>query len=67
MLRLRGGRIRPHSNIDKLASQGFNFREAIFNTPVCAPYRASLITPLSPQLMMAPAMQDLRRLQNLPG
>jgi arylsulfatase A-like enzyme len=31
-------------NIDRLASQGCNFRNAISNTPVCAPYRASLMT-----------------------
>jgi arylsulfatase A-like enzyme len=31
-------------NIDKLASQGCNFRQAISSTPVCAPYRASLMT-----------------------
>jgi arylsulfatase A-like enzyme len=31
-------------NIDKLASQGCNFHQAISNTPVCAPHRASLMT-----------------------
>ena len=31
-------------NIDNLASEGCNFRQAISNTPVCAPYRASLMT-----------------------
>ena len=31
-------------NIDRLASQGCNFRQAISPTPVCAPHRASLIT-----------------------
>jgi len=31
-------------NIDRLASQGCNFHEAISSTPVCAPYRASLLT-----------------------
>jgi hypothetical protein len=32
------------SNIDKLAAHGCNFHQAISNTPVCAPYRASLMT-----------------------
>src|SRR5262245_38280226 len=31
-------------NIDRLASQGCNFRQAISSTPVCAPYRASFLT-----------------------
>ena len=31
-------------NIDKLASQGVNFRSAVSNSPVCAAYRASLFT-----------------------
>lgn len=31
-------------NIDKLAAQGCNLREAISSTPVCSPYRASLMT-----------------------
>ncbi len=31
-------------NIDRLASQGCNFHQAISSTPVCAPYRASLLT-----------------------
>ncbi len=31
-------------NIDKLASQGVNFCNAVSNTPVCAAYRASLMT-----------------------
>jgi arylsulfatase A-like enzyme len=31
-------------NIDKLAAQGCNFHQAISNTPVCAPHRASLMT-----------------------
>ncbi|MHC4594212.1 MAG: sulfatase-like hydrolase/transferase [Planctomycetota bacterium] len=31
-------------NIDKLASQGANFRNAVSNMPVCAAYRASLFT-----------------------
>ena len=31
-------------NIDKLASQSCNFHQAISNSPVCAPYRASLMT-----------------------
>jgi arylsulfatase A-like enzyme len=31
-------------NIDRLASQGCNFHQAVSNTPVCAPYRASLFT-----------------------
>jgi len=31
-------------NIDKLASQGVNFCNAVSNTPVCAAYRASLFT-----------------------
>jgi arylsulfatase A-like enzyme len=31
-------------NIDRLAAQGCNLRQAISNTPVCAPYRASLMT-----------------------
>lgn len=32
----------PH--IDRLASQGISFRNMVSNTPVCAPYRASLFT-----------------------
>ena len=31
-------------NIDALATRGCNFRQAISSTPVCAPYRASLLT-----------------------
>ena len=31
-------------NIDKLASQGINFCNAVSNMPVCAAYRASLLT-----------------------
>lgn len=31
-------------NIDRLASEGCNFHQAISSTPVCAPYRASLMT-----------------------
>lgn len=31
-------------NIDRLASQGCNFHQAISSTPVCAPHRASLMT-----------------------
>ena len=31
-------------NIDALASQGANLHQAISSTPVCAPYRASLMT-----------------------
>ncbi len=31
-------------NIDRLAGQGINFRNAISSSPVCAPYRASLLT-----------------------
>ena len=31
-------------NIDKLASQGVNFHNAVSNMPVCAAYRASLFT-----------------------
>jgi arylsulfatase A-like enzyme len=31
-------------NIDRLASQGCNFHQAISSTPVCAPHRASLFT-----------------------
>lgn len=31
-------------NIDRLASQGCNLHNAIASTPVCAPYRASLMT-----------------------
>jgi arylsulfatase A-like enzyme len=31
-------------NIDRLASQGVNFCNAVSNTPVCAAYRASLFT-----------------------
>lgn len=31
-------------NINKLASQGMNFKNCVSATPVCAPYRASLIT-----------------------
>lgn len=31
-------------NMDKLASQGCNVHQAVSSTPVCAPYRASLMT-----------------------
>jgi arylsulfatase A-like enzyme len=31
-------------NIDRLASEGCNFRQAVSNSPVCAPYRASMLT-----------------------
>lgn len=31
-------------NIDRLAAESCNFRQAVSNTPVCAPYRASLLT-----------------------
>lgn len=31
-------------NLDKLASEGINFKNAISTTPVCTPYRASLLT-----------------------
>jgi hypothetical protein len=31
-------------NIDRLGTQGCDFRQAISNSPVCAPYRASLMT-----------------------
>lgn len=31
-------------NIDRLAGEGCNFSDAISNSPVCAPYRASLMT-----------------------
>jgi arylsulfatase A-like enzyme len=31
-------------NLDRLAAQSCNFHNAISNTPVCAPYRASLLT-----------------------
>ncbi len=31
-------------NIDRLAAESCNFRQAISNSPVCAPYRASLMT-----------------------
>lgn len=31
-------------NLDKLASQGVNFRNAVSNMPVCAAFRASLLT-----------------------
>ena len=31
-------------NMDRLAAQGANFHQAISSTPVCAPYRASLMT-----------------------
>ncbi|HTL27700.1 MAG TPA: sulfatase-like hydrolase/transferase, partial [Tepidisphaeraceae bacterium] len=31
-------------NIDKLATRGMNFINAVSSTPVCAPYRASLFT-----------------------
>src|SRR5262249_27055417 len=37
----------PHArtpHIDRLAAQGCNFQQAISNTPVCAPHRASLLT-----------------------
>ena len=37
----------PHAhtpNMDKLASQGADYHQAISSTPVCAPYRASLMT-----------------------
>lgn len=32
------------TNLDSLASQGVSFSNAVSNTPVCAPYRASLFT-----------------------
>ena len=32
------------ANLDVLAAQGVNFRQAVSNTPVCAPHRASLLT-----------------------
>jgi arylsulfatase A-like enzyme len=32
------------SNIDKFASEGCNFYQAVSSTPVCAPYRCSLMT-----------------------
>jgi arylsulfatase A-like enzyme len=31
-------------NIDRLASEGCNFHQAVSSTPVCAPYRCSLMT-----------------------
>lgn len=31
-------------NMDRLAAEGCNFHQAISSTPVCAPYRASLMT-----------------------
>ncbi len=31
-------------NIDRMAAEGCNFSQAISSTPVCAPYRASLMT-----------------------
>lgn len=31
-------------NMDRLAAEGCNVREAVASTPVCAPYRASLMT-----------------------
>jgi arylsulfatase A-like enzyme len=31
-------------NIDRLAGESFSFRDAIASTPVCAPYRATLMT-----------------------
>ncbi len=31
-------------NMDKLAAEGCNFTQAVSSTPVCAPYRASLMT-----------------------
>jgi arylsulfatase A-like enzyme len=31
-------------NLDRLASQSCNFHQAVSNTPVCAPHRASLMT-----------------------
>ncbi len=31
-------------NMDRLAGQGVNYQQAISSTPVCAPYRASLMT-----------------------
>ena len=31
-------------NIDRMASEGCNFHQAISSTPVCAPYRCSLMT-----------------------
>lgn len=31
-------------NIDRLASESFSFRDAVASSPVCAPYRATLMT-----------------------
>jgi arylsulfatase A-like enzyme len=31
-------------NLDKIASEGINFKNAISTTPVCTPYRAALLT-----------------------
>ncbi|MBL7152172.1 MAG: sulfatase-like hydrolase/transferase [Phycisphaerae bacterium] len=39
-----GDRKAQTPNLDKLASQGVNFRNAVSNMPVCAAYRASLFT-----------------------
>lgn len=44
LLRLRRRRVRAHTNSDKLAGQGCNLHQAVSSMPVCAPYRASLMT-----------------------
>ena len=31
-------------NLDKIANEGINFKNAISTTPVCTPYRAALLT-----------------------
>ena len=31
-------------NIDRLAAESCNFHQAVSSTPVCSPYRASLLT-----------------------
>jgi arylsulfatase A-like enzyme len=39
-----GDKLARTPNMDRLASQGCNLNQAISSTPVCAPYRASLMT-----------------------
>ena len=40
-----GGGEHAHTpNIDRLAAQSFSFRNAVSSSPVCAPYRATLMT-----------------------
>jgi arylsulfatase A-like enzyme len=41
-------------NIDTLAAQGVNFRNAVSGTPLCSPYRGSLLTGLYPHKSSVP-------------